>query len=146
MTEVLRDVTVSVALVISLSFWILLYDPEYHNKRFFSNIYEHGLNSVIILIDVLVVGGQPPMRPRNFIRPLILALFYCLVTIVYPWLGGTDVLQNNFVYPILDWRRSPVEAAFNAGLTISSVPFLHLGVAYLQRKLDPAISHKGKSD
>ena len=110
----------------------MLFDPQYHNKRFYSNIYEHGLNSIIILVDVLILGSLPPMRPRNFTRPLILSFGYCFFTIAYPLFGGTDVLGNNFVYPILDWKGNFSEALFNAGLTISSVPILHLTVAYIQ--------------
>jgi hypothetical protein len=41
----LRDSTLSVCLVVSLSFWVLLYDPIYHNKRFYSNLVSISITS-----------------------------------------------------------------------------------------------------
>jgi hypothetical protein len=146
LTEILQDVTIPVCLVVSLSFWLLLYDPVYHNQRFYSNLYEHGLNSVIILVDIFILGGQEQIHPRNVVRPLAVSIFYCLFTIVYTYLGGTDVLGQNFVYPILDWKKNCSEACTTAGLTILAIPILYFSVSFLQNKVTSCCNGKTKPE
>ena len=63
-------------------------------QRYYSNLYEHAFNSVICLLDVLVIGGGVKMKSRHLVRPLAVALVYCAFTVVYTYLGGTDVLVS----------------------------------------------------
>lgn len=90
------------------------------------SIITHGMNSVMMLIDFLVIAF--PLRILHMVYGMSLAIFFFLFTLIYHLCGGTDewVLEilpvylaiygwspsqfscrfgNHYVYPILDWNN-----------------------------------------
>lgn len=98
----LYTVTSSVALGVTILYWVAVYDPKIHTKDPL-NFMLHLINSVLILVDLIIVGV--PLRFKHFWRPLSCVLIYSVFTFIYYWAGGLDKNGYHFIYKILNWQK-----------------------------------------
>jgi len=88
------------ALLITIIYWALLFPGE-DPPVSYQNVFVHGLNSVIVLVDVFI--SARPWRFHHVYMPVTFGLTYLTFSIVYYYAGGTDAAGNAYIYPILDW-------------------------------------------
>ncbi|XP_049877600.1 protein rolling stone-like [Pectinophora gossypiella] len=132
------NVAVSMALVITALYWILLYNPEMYKemdaRMFWLDVMTHGVNSCLAMVEVL--AARTPVRLFHVYQPLGCGLWYAIFTLIYYAAGGTDGNGFPFIYEVLDWRQgkrtSGVVAAAAGGLII--VYFLVCGLAFCRDK------------
>lgn len=98
--------SVVLACVISSIYWTLLYREGHSNLN---NYLVHATNSLFLVVDLFIV--RHPHRMSLFVYPMSCGGLYMFFTIIYTLLGGIDRDGNNFIYPILDWKNSPIKAA-----------------------------------
>ncbi|XP_013133344.1 PREDICTED: protein rolling stone-like isoform X2 [Papilio polytes] len=102
------NITVSIAIMITLLYWILLFDPDETNDGsaqgdIWLDVATHGINSCITLVEVL--AARTPVRLLHVYQPLGVGLWYAAFSGVYYAAGGTDGNGYPFIYEILDWRQ-----------------------------------------
>ncbi|KAJ8973482.1 hypothetical protein NQ317_006910, partial [Molorchus minor] len=69
----------SAGFVITLIYWTVLYKPD---KTFTAlNFYVHGSNSIVLLIDLLIIGH--PVRFLHFVYPVLFGLAYIIFNVAY---------------------------------------------------------------
>lgn len=98
------------ALVITIVYWSALYDGEGND---YWNVYVHGLNSVIVFMDLMI--GAKPWRAFHFYPALAYGLLYVLFSLIYYAAGGTNEDGDRFIYSILDWSKPGLAIAFVIG-------------------------------
>merc|ERR1712113_331548 len=94
----------SVAICVTLAFWIALYDyddPPPTPMAKFNNFDVHLVQTIVTLIDVPV--SSRPWRYAHLYLSLIYGFVYVAFQLIYI-LGfdGTDGAGNDWIYPILD--------------------------------------------
>ncbi|XP_017154088.1 protein rolling stone [Drosophila miranda] len=100
----LYNMTISLALIISTVYWVFLHGKMNKPMRFPAiSVITHGLNTVMMLIDFLVVAF--PLRLLHVVYSMALAILFFVFTLIYHFCGGTDEFGNPYVYPILDWNN-----------------------------------------
>ncbi|XP_038207725.1 protein rolling stone-like [Zerene cesonia] len=67
------------------------------------DIFIHAINSVVMLL--LLITARQPVYILHFYHVVLFALIYLLFSVIYYAAGGTDMLGNPFVYPMLDWSN-----------------------------------------
>ncbi|XP_013099839.1 uncharacterized protein LOC106082070 [Stomoxys calcitrans] len=90
------------AFIITMCYWLLVHDPEVH-KVDTLNIMVHVLNSIIMLIDLAIVGH--PIKLSHVYFTTGIGLAYAIFTGIYFLAGGTDRKNETAIYPMLDWRK-----------------------------------------
>ncbi|XP_037813869.1 uncharacterized protein LOC119604997 [Lucilia sericata] len=90
------------AFIITMCYWLLVHDPEIH-KIDTLNIMVHVLNSIIMLIDLAIVGH--PIKLSHVYFTTGIGLAYAIFTGVYFLAGGTDRKLQVAIYPMLDWTK-----------------------------------------
>ncbi|XP_018786961.1 PREDICTED: uncharacterized protein LOC108967788, partial [Bactrocera latifrons] len=88
--------------IITMCYWLLVHDPEIH-KIDALNIMVHVFNSVIMLIDLAIVGH--PIKLSHVYFTTGIGLAYGIFTGIYFIAGGTDRKNNVYIYPMLDWTK-----------------------------------------
>jgi hypothetical protein len=74
-----------VACIVSVSYWILLYEGQPVD---FNNIFTHAINSIILLVDLFI--SDIPSSNKNVIFPTFTVVIYAIFTLVYQLAGGLD--------------------------------------------------------
>ncbi|XP_063616103.1 protein rolling stone-like [Cydia splendana] len=146
----LFNVAQTVALVITVLYWLLLYDPEttvYPTAEALGrDVATHALNSVLTLAELLT--ARTPARVVHAWQPLLLATGYVAFSAVYYAAGGTNRFGESFIYPMLDWS-APAAAGTVAGASLAGALGLHLLVCLLARARSAAAAvllRPGKRD
>lgn len=67
------------------------------------NMMVHVMNSIMMLIDLAIVGQ--PIRMSHIYFTTGVAVVYGAFTAIYSLAGGTDRKNNETIYPILDWSQ-----------------------------------------
>ncbi|XP_013197129.2 protein rolling stone [Amyelois transitella] len=101
----LFNIAVSVSLLITALYWILLYDPDMADiepRMFWLDVATHGINSCLAIAEV--VASRTPVRILHFYQPLGVGIWYAVFTAIYYAAGGTDGAGSPFIYAVLDWR------------------------------------------
>ena len=109
----LANASYSIALMITIFFWLFLYD----GVNTFENTFVHLLNSVrylhllnispynivhpSVVVDLLLVA-RPAQLP-HLVHPLACGGCYLLFSVLYWALGGTDPAGHPWIYPMVDW-------------------------------------------
>jgi len=75
------------AFLVSVIYWTVLYKTEV-NAVDFNNIIVHGTNSLVVLINILVV--KQPERFGLFLYPLTNGFAFLFFSWLYPFLGGLN--------------------------------------------------------
>ncbi|CAD0194979.1 unnamed protein product [Chrysodeixis includens] len=122
---VLFNISITLSIMITALYWILLYDPEMReemgNRAFWLDVSTHGFTSCVALAELVM--SRTPVRFLHVYQPLGMGLWYAVFSAIYYAAGGTDINGNHFIYNVLDWshgkRTSIVLAASLAGLIIA---------------------------
>lgn len=126
----LNSTATPVAFTISIIYWSLIFKAE--GATFTAmNFIVHGLNSILVFLDLLIVSH--PVKIFHFIYPLFLALCYTVFTVVYYIAGGTTKTGSRYIYPILKWDEPGKTMGVCAGVMVLMI-VLHL-FTYLVYKL-----------
>ncbi|KAI8438790.1 hypothetical protein MSG28_011171 [Choristoneura fumiferana] len=119
----LFNISVPIAVTITLLYWILLFDSSNYETRdsaFWLDMITHGFNSALVLAELL--ASRTPLRFAHVYQPLGLGLWYAAFTGIYYASGGTDGNGNPFIYGILSWanpgQTTALVAASTAGVLV----------------------------
>ncbi|XP_068626778.1 protein rolling stone-like [Battus philenor] len=120
----INNIAISIAIMITVLYWILLFDPEQRQDdnpvSFWLDVATHGVNSCIAVVELL--ASRTPVRLLHVYQPLGIGLWYAAFSGIYYIAGGTDSNGNLFIYEVLDWQQGSragiVVAASAAGLII----------------------------
>ena len=103
---VLFNLGVNMAVVVPLLYWTLLYSGGSVDGI---NANTHLVNGIIALVDVSFSGV--PVRVLHFIYPLMFSSAYVVFTGIYFAVDGTNVMGDPYIYPVIDYEKSPGSAA-----------------------------------
>jgi len=106
----LANAASSIAIMISLFFWLFLYQSEEGNT--YGNTFVHGVNSISVVSDLMVTGR--PMTWQHCFHPVLAGCVYLAFSVVYWALGGTDPSGHPWIYPMVDWGTKPLTASVTA--------------------------------
>lgn len=111
----LFNVSVTIAIVITALYWILIYDPEPEDPEshdLWLDIGTHAVNSLIMLAELLAT--RTPIRFLHLYQPLGMGLCYAAFSAIYYVAGGT-VNGFPYIYEVLDWRQAKRAGAIVGG-------------------------------
>ncbi|KAH8255680.1 hypothetical protein KR038_008443 [Drosophila bunnanda] len=117
------------AFIVTMCYWLLVHNPDIH-KIDTLNIMVHVLNSIIMLIDLAVVGHPIKMSHAYFTTGIGLA--YAIFTGIYFLAGGTDRKNQTAIYPMMDWTK-PGKAIIVTACAIIFTFFVHFCCYLLYR-------------
>ncbi|KAJ1524108.1 hypothetical protein ONE63_010644 [Megalurothrips usitatus] len=121
---VLNTISVTVAIGITCTYWVAVYDPREHELDAL-NILVHAANSLLMITDVLLAAH--PLRLLHAFWPLLFVAVYLGFSFVYFMAGGTDRVDRTCVYPVLDWEK-PLSTVVVCVLGLSFVVAVHTAV------------------
>ena len=98
----LCNINYSLAVMITLVYWITLYTPERHYLDF-ENFSGHLLIAVVNCVDLFI--SNRPWRLLHAIHPIIFGGVFGIFSFVYFLAGGTNYYFEPFVYHIIDWAH-----------------------------------------
>ncbi|KAJ4450548.1 hypothetical protein ANN_01975 [Periplaneta americana] len=98
----LHTLAVVIAFGITGSYFVVDYDPAVHTLSSL-NLLMHAFNSVLMVLDLLVVDH--PFRLFHFCWSLLFIVVYFVFTVVYHFSGGTGKHNMPFIYPALNWAK-----------------------------------------
>lgn len=98
----LYNVTSSLAIGVTVTYWAMVYNPQIHNMDPL-NIMLHVFNSLLMTLDYWV--ASIPFRLYNFWWCLPIVFSYVFFSIVYYLAGGLDKYGNHYIYSVLNWNR-----------------------------------------
>lgn len=124
--------TTSVALGVTVVYWVAVYDPA---EQFIDpqNIMVHVCNSVLMLTDLFVTSM--PFRLRDFWWCLSIILFYLVFSLIYYLAGGLGRNDHHYIYKILDWKR-PVRTVLVCAGGLIFATLLHCVVCMMVEARD----------
>ncbi|XP_001355757.4 uncharacterized protein hbt [Drosophila pseudoobscura] len=117
------------AFIVTMCYWLLVHNSEIH-KIDTLNIMVHVLNSIIMLIDLAIVGHPIKMSHAYFTTGIGLA--YAIFTGIYFLAGGTDRKNQTAIYPMMDWTK-PGKAIIVTACAIIFTFFVHFCCYLLYR-------------
>ncbi|XP_035699464.1 protein rolling stone-like [Branchiostoma floridae] len=119
---VLYSIAFAVGLYVTIAYWILLRGADDTYSAY--SILTHGINCVVIVIDILVSGL--PCRFLHFIYPSSSALAYIIFTVIYWAAGGTDLINRPWIYSVLDYGQNPgLAVGIGMGSIVIMAPLCH---------------------
>ncbi|XP_034237063.1 protein rolling stone-like isoform X2 [Thrips palmi] len=121
---VLNTISVTVAIGITCTYWVAVYEPETHVLDAL-NILVHAANSALMIMDILLAAH--PLRLLHAFWPLLFVTIYLSFSLVYFLAGGTDRMDRTCVYPVLDWAK-PTRTTVVCVLGLSFVVAVHTAV------------------
>ena len=87
----------------------------------------HTATSIYVITDLLVAAT--PVRIYHVYHAMIFSVMYLIFSIIYDAGGGTNALNQPYIYEMLDWSEDIGTAALYSVLTILvGVPVLWLVV------------------
>ena len=141
------------AVIISLLFWALFYDPQSKAELLgHFNVVLHLVNGVVAFVDLWVSGV--PVRLYHVVYVIIVGSIYAIFTGFYYAAGGGNEFSNGtYIYPQLDYGKMPGEASALVLITVLIVgPVVHLffyinyvlreGLLYLVKMCCRSVCHK----
>ncbi|KAG8230418.1 hypothetical protein J437_LFUL010219 [Ladona fulva] len=120
------------ALVITVLYWGLVYNST-AGPPSAVGILVHGINSILMLLDITLVAHPLPLQ--HFYFPVLLAFIYSIFTIIYYLAGGTSRNGSHKIYPQLDWNKPfslALPTAFGALILVLMVHSLLYGYSELR--------------
>ncbi len=95
---------------ITILFWTFFNDPSIQEQTLsVSSIHVHTLNGIIAFLDTWITGV--PFRIVHVIYGVLFGAAYIVFSGLYYAAGGTDVGNNRYIYPVLDYGGNPGLAA-----------------------------------
>uniref|UniRef100_A0A182QD39 Protein rolling stone n=1 Tax=Anopheles farauti TaxID=69004 RepID=A0A182QD39_9DIPT len=107
--------------IVTIVYWTFVYDPS-KNRVDAVNLMVHVLNSIIMLIDLTIVGH--PIKLNHAYWTTGIGVAYALFSIVYYLAGGTDRHNDSSIYKMLDWTK-PGKSIVICALGIFAVFLMH---------------------
>ncbi|XP_046569548.1 protein rolling stone-like [Haliotis rubra] len=119
----------AIGIEISLVYWLLLHDfsNSFNGYRILPFL-THGMNVIYILLNLMVTAM--PVRLLHFYQPAVFGIVYVLFSVVYTVCGGSNDLDEPYIYSILDWNNSATFAAILTSGAVVGAMFVHV-VIYL---------------
>eukprot|EP00057_Strongylocentrotus_purpuratus_P000938 XP_001187320.2 PREDICTED: protein rolling stone [Strongylocentrotus purpuratus] len=122
LTWILFNINIAIAPLVSIVYWALLHD--YSNDDGSRdplgdgvNVNVHGMNSVLIVIDLFV--SAHPIRITHIVYVIMYSLVYTVFSLIFWAAGGVDPYGNRYIYPILNWEDIPgLTCAYLLGLAV----------------------------
>ena len=110
------------------------------------NIHEHGVSVLPGLVDLFMSGI--PVRFLHFIYLMLFALVYALFNVFFWLAGGTDAEGNRYIYSIVNFEDSPLQASLILVIMVLILPLLvhslywclyllRVGILYCRLRNDP---------
>ena len=87
------------ALVVTLNYWILVFEPPTD----FMDIAVHALNSIVMLVELFI--ASTPVRVLHVLYVMVFSVVYSLFTVIYWAAGGVTVDGDPYIYEILDYEN-----------------------------------------
>ncbi|XP_071082390.1 protein rolling stone-like [Haliotis cracherodii] len=127
---VLSNLTNTSAFVVSLMYWVLIYDNAKGFQGYdYISVFTHGANLIYVVLNLLVTAV--PVRLLHFYQPFILAITYGIFSATYVLAGGTNDVDEPYIYSVQNWRNSPgISAGLSLGAAIAAI-FLHWFVYFI---------------
>uniref|UniRef100_A0A182IWF9 Protein rolling stone n=1 Tax=Anopheles atroparvus TaxID=41427 RepID=A0A182IWF9_ANOAO len=107
--------------IVTIVYWTFVYDPS-KNRVDAVNLMVHVLNSIIMLIDLTIVGH--PIKLNHAYWTTGIGVGYTLFSIIYYLAGGTDRHNDSSIYKMLDWTK-PGKSIVICALGIFAVFLMH---------------------
>lgn len=109
---------------------IIVNRPSDIHKTDTVNLMVHVMNSIMMLIDLAIVGQ--PIRMSHIYFTTGMAVIYGAFTAIYSLAGGTDRKNLETIYPILDWSQ-PGKAIVVSAFGVVFTFLMHVLVFLLYR-------------
>lgn len=129
------------AFLVSMIYWMILYKSQV-NIIDLNNVLIHATNSLVLILDMAIVKYKG--RFGLFLYSFCCGFLFFLFSWLYPFLGGRnrqgqivvdrhdfEIINRvliifrrgqDFIYPILDWKRMPLMAFLaGVGVTVAGV-------------------------
>ncbi|KAL9982953.1 hypothetical protein ACROYT_G005068 [Oculina patagonica] len=119
---VIYNMSASGSLMVTIVFWILLYDPD-KGIRGFTIVY-HGFNAIAMIVDTMLCSI--PVRLFHVVYPMLNGAVYVIFTVIYWAVGGTNSFGMPYIYPQTDYTGRPVLSV------VSQVCLMFIGVPLCQ--------------
>jgi hypothetical protein len=87
------------ALVVTLNYWILVFEPPTD----FMDIAVHALNSIVMFVEFFI--ASTPVRVLHVLYVMVFSVVYSLFTVIYWAAGGVTVDGDPYIYEILDYEN-----------------------------------------
>lgn len=99
---ILYTIATVYSFIITICYWTVVHNPEI-NKVDAVNVMVHVFNSLIMLIDLTIVGH--PIQLSHAYFTMGIGLAYSIFTAIYFLAGGTTRKNTSCIYPLLDWSK-----------------------------------------
>mmetsp|Transcript_28467 Transcript_28467/g.55511 ORF Transcript_28467/g.55511 Transcript_28467/m.55511 type:complete len:391 (+) Transcript_28467:130-1302(+) len=111
------SVTIQLSFIVMLLYWILLAAPPI----LAISVAQHGINVVLQLIDMFVVGHIVPLIHAVWL--FIFAVCFIIFSLIHWGSGSTNWEGSNYIYGVLDWN-DPAAAGTLSALVIVFLPLI----------------------
>ena len=128
------NIAITFEIAVMILFWALLYNPA---DPTFSGRVSHGVNfnthltpAIVGLIDIFLSGIV--MNIYHAYMPLLIAAVYVIFTGIYYAAGGTNSVDQSYIYRIIDYGSSPSIATGTViGCALVYIPGIYLLLYFL---------------
>ncbi|PFX25487.1 protein rolling stone-like [Stylophora pistillata] len=118
---VIYNIAANAALLVTISFWTLIYGLGINNKVTPYGIVVHVINSIVIIADTILTSM--PVRLLHIVYPMLYSITYIIFTVIY-WASGDGM---RYVYPQTDYTGRPVFSALSiVGLLLIGLPLCQI--------------------
>ncbi|CAB3365527.1 Hypothetical predicted protein [Cloeon dipterum] len=119
---IINNMAYALSLNVSLVYWTLVYSPGVMVLDF-SNIKGHVTNSVLVLVDLMVMAQ--PVRLLHAYLPMTVGLLFAFFSAVFYLFGGTNRLLEEAIYPVYYWKY-PLKAAYVGSCCEIGILLMHI--------------------
>ncbi|XP_041373391.1 protein rolling stone-like [Gigantopelta aegis] len=118
---VLHNLSGNGTFIATAMFWTVVYNGE---SVSFVTMNVHGISLVLVILDFTIT--RCPIRIHHFYLAAIFSSTYSLFTVVYWAAGGTNTVNEPFIYNVLDYSENPrMATAYLLSITLIVVPLIH---------------------
>ncbi|XP_013393890.1 protein rolling stone [Lingula anatina] len=116
MAWVIYNISSNAAIVVTALFWGLIF-PAYlatGTELHYIDVGTHGGNTLYVLIDIFITAT--PVRIYHFLHPFLFGATFLVFSAIYDVTNGTNALDKEYIYSVLDWTSNAGSAAMYAVL------------------------------
>lgn len=106
---VIYNIASVAALVVTLSFWLLIYGAFRAGGTSPISVIFHAVNSILMVFDTIL--SSVPVRLFHVVYPMLYSIAYIMFTVIYWASGGTNSFGLSYIYPQTDYTGRPVLSA-----------------------------------
>lgn len=117
----LYEIALTNSMVLSLLYWILVYDGNFSNTKFNNNF----LTTILLIIDCFIT--KYPIRLLHCIYPILFFFIYFIFNVIYCHIA--TVFPNmgyHYIYRVLDWSHPLFPATGVVVVIVMIYPISHL--------------------